>query len=44
MEIKLGKRLRHLRHQRGATQEELASQLGVTYQAVSKWENEISHS
>ena len=42
MEIKLGKRLRHLRHQRGATQEELASQLGVTYQAVSKWENDTT--
>lgn len=37
MEIKLGKRLRQLRHQRGATQEELASQIGVTYQAVSVW-------
>lgn len=42
MEIKLGKRLRSLRHQRGATQEELASQLGVTYQAVSKWENDTT--
>ena len=42
MEIKLGKRLRQLRHQRGETQEELASQLGVTYQAVSKWENDTT--
>lgn len=42
MEIKLGKRLRQLRHQCGATQEELASQIGVTYQAVSKWENDTT--
>lgn len=42
MEIKLGKRLRQLRHERGATQEELASQIGVTYQAVSKWENDTT--
>jgi len=42
MEIKLGKRLRQLRNQRGATQEELASQIGVTYQAVSKWENDTT--
>ena len=39
METKLGVRLRSLRHERGLTQEALASQLGVTYQAVSKWEN-----
>ena len=42
MEIKLGKRLRQLRHQCGTTQEELASQIGVTYQAVSKWENDTT--
>lgn len=39
METKLGARLRSLRHERGLTQDALASQLGVTYQAVSKWEN-----
>lgn len=39
METKLGARLRALRYERGLTQEALASQLGVTYQAVSKWEN-----
>ena len=44
METKLGARLRALRHERGLTQDALASQLGVTYQAVSKWENNISHS
>ncbi len=42
METKLGTRLRFLRHERGLTQDALASQLGVTYQAVSKWENDTT--
>lgn len=33
-----------LRRQRGLSQRELASRLGVSYQAVSKWENGVSHS
>lgn len=38
MELKLGTIIRSLRSERGMTQEELANQLGVSYQAVSKWE------
>ena len=36
----IGKTIRRLRKERGFTQEELAEQLNVTSQAVSKWESE----
>lgn len=35
----LGKRIAALRKEKGMTQEELAEKLGVSPQAVSKWEN-----
>ena len=38
-----GKRLRAVRKDRGYTQKRLASSLGVTEQAVSKWERETSY-
>ena len=44
MEATLGKRIAALRRDRGLKQDDLAQQLGVTPQAVSKWENEVSHS
>ena len=37
--VKMGERIRELRKQRGMTQEKLAEHLGVTFQAVSKWES-----
>ena len=40
MEMTLGKRIAQLRRQRGIKQEELASLLGISPQAVSKWEND----
>ena len=36
----LGKRIATLRHEKGWTQEELAEKLGISAQAVSKWEND----
>ena len=40
MSLSMGKIIKDLRKKRGFTQEELAERIGVTYQAVSKWENE----
>lgn len=42
MSMSLGKKISELRKQRGLTQDELSEQLGVSAQAVSKWENDIS--
>lgn len=39
METFFSKQLQMLRKQSGITQEQLAAKLGVTAQAVSKWEN-----
>ena len=38
----LGERIASLRKKAGLTQEELAEKLGISPQAVSKWENDIS--
>lgn len=42
MEITLGKRIAAGRKEKGLTQDQLAEKLGVTAQAVSKWENDQS--
>ncbi len=42
MGIEIGKQIKSLRTQKGVTQEELANYLGISYQAVSKWENDIT--
>ena len=42
MKIEIGQRIKSLRIEKGVTQEELASHLGLSYQAVSKWENNVS--
>jgi len=42
MDATLGKRIAQNRKQLGLTQDQLAEQLGVTAQAVSKWENDQS--
>lgn len=48
MKETMGQIIRRLRKERNLTQDELAEQLGVTFQAISKWENDtgmpdISH-
>lgn len=40
----LSKQIQELRRQKGFSQEELAAALGVSRQAVSKWESGVSHS
>ena len=40
MEETMGKRIAGNRRRLGLTQEQLAEKLGVTAQAVSKWEND----
>lgn len=40
METTLGKRIAALRRQKGLKQEDMAEHLGVSPQAVSKWEND----
>ena len=42
MENTLGTRIAFLRKGRSMTQEDLAAKMGVSSQAVSKWENDIS--
>ena len=38
MDLSIGKVIRRLRSEHSVTQEELAEYLGISYQAVSKWE------
>ena len=40
MDMTIGKRITLLRKEKGLTQEELATHMGVSPQAVSKWEND----
>lgn len=42
MGIEIGKQIKNLRIEKGVTQEELANHLGLSYQAVSKWENDVT--
>ncbi|MBQ8439178.1 MAG: helix-turn-helix transcriptional regulator [Clostridia bacterium] len=40
--MNIGNRIKILRKQRGITQEQLANAIGISFQAVSKWENNIA--
>lgn len=44
MKIQVGQNIRFLRHKRKVSQEDLAETMGVTVQAISKWETGVSHS
>ena len=38
----IGRTIQCLRKAKGVTQEKMAQQIGVTFQAISKWENEYT--
>ena len=42
MNVQLGKKIRELRKTKNISQEVLAQYLGVSFQAVSKWENDVA--
>lgn len=42
MNVLIGRKIRELRKARGISQEVLAQYIGVSFQAVSKWENDIA--
>lgn len=42
--INMGERIREMRKAKGLTQEALSQAVGVSIQAVSKWETGVSHS
>lgn len=44
MSLYIGEMIKKLRKERGITQETLANFLNVSYQSVSKWERNHSHS
>ena len=42
MELMIGDKLKKLRHNKDLTQEEVAAHIGISYQAISKWERGVS--
>lgn len=40
--MNIGNKIKELRRKRGITQEQLAGSIGISFQAVSKWENNIA--
>lgn len=43
MKLTIGENIRSFRKKNDLTQEELADRLGVTYQSISRWENEATY-
>jgi len=42
MNLDVGKNIKKLREIRNVTQKQLAKALNISYQAISKWENEVT--
>ena len=42
MNLSIGNKIKALRKEHGITQEQLADSIGISFQAVSKWENNIA--
>lgn len=42
MDLSIGSKIRQLRKERGMTQERLAELVGISFQAISKWENNLA--
>ena len=42
MALNIGGNIKKLRNEKGTTQEQLAEHLSITYQSVSKWENNVT--
>ncbi|MEI6578185.1 MAG: helix-turn-helix domain-containing protein [Eubacteriales bacterium] len=42
MELKIGTVIKRLRTEKGITQDELANYIGISFQAISKWENDVN--
>ena len=42
MALNIGSNIKRLRTEKGVTQEQLAERLSITYQSVSKWENNVT--
>jgi len=40
--LNIGTKIKELRKQRGITQEQLANSIGISFQAISKWENNLA--
>ena len=38
MKLFIGENIKRMRRERGLTQEEIASHLGISFQSISKWE------
>ena len=43
-DMTIGQRIAEQRNRKGLSQEALGDKMGVSRQAISKWESEVSHS